>query len=476
MGMRFDDVHMARRQAIIEALDLVGGPTGPEFDALAALAAQLTDAPIAAFTLIDQDTQHMLASVGIEPAEMRREQSFCDHTIRQRQMLVVPDALRDSRFASIPMVTDDPHVRFYAGVPVEAQYGGDRAAIGAVCIVDHRPRALTDRQRAALENIGRVTESLLEARHTARHALRLAEQANEQAVALARQDRIFGQAERLAMIGSWRYDLASATITWSDGVRRIHEVGPAYGPTLANALDFYPPAARATVSDALARAAENGEPFDFETDFITARGRLLRVRCRGEAEREDGSVTELYGVFQDVTARWLMEQQLRRSAHIDALTGIANRAGFDERIAAAMTRAQTGGTPLALVLIDLDAFKTVNDTHGHVVGDDVLRAYGLRLRADWLSDVFPARMGGDEFALIVEGPATHHLLQRIDRLLTHLAKPIATESFVLDVPGTIGWARFDPGMGNVRDLIHAADTALYEAKRARRGSAHAACA
>lgn len=474
--MTVHDSEMARRIERLAALDMIGSAAGPEFDALAATAARIVGTPIAAVTMIDADTQHVAASFGIPAAPMPREESFCDHTIRGGEVLIVPDASRDGRFASLPIVVDTPLIRFYAGVPIHVRVDDERTAIGALCVLDRVPRGLSDDARAALIDLAGIAEAMIEARGAARRAVELATEANDRSIALSRQQHIFRQAERLAMIGGWRYEPATGVLEWSEGVRRIHDVDADFVPGLSNALDFYPPAARAVVSDSLARALETGDPFDFETDLVTARGRQLRVRGRGEVECADGTVTAMTGVFQDVTARWLMEQQLRRSAHLDALTGIANRAGFDQTLSDALNRARASDGALALVLIDLDGFKRVNDSHGHVIGDDVLRAYGFRLRADWLADAYSARLGGDEFALILEGPATRDLPRRIDRLLPHLARPIAVEVETLVVPGTIGWARLVPGMECVRDLVHAADTALYQAKRDRRGTARAASA
>lgn len=468
-----DETHEARRIQVLRALDLIDHAPREQLNTLAALAARLVEAPIGVVTLIDRHEQHLIGRYGIQLGTGPRRDSFCQHTIGQDRPLIVANALNDPRFANLPAVVA-ADVRFYAGVPISASaHGIGRAVIGALCVLDPEPRTLDHEQQASLAALAEVAEKVIEARSTARDALVLAQQAHEQAVALQQKDRIIQQAERLAMIGAWRFRPQSPTLEWTDGVRHIHEVDADFVPTMESALDFYPPHARAMVSDAIERTLRTGEPIDFETDFVTSRGRPLRVRCLGEVERGADGRTMVTGMIQDVTTRWQLEQQLRRSAHVDSLTGIANRAGFNDRLIEALARARDRGTPLALVLIDLDGFKRVNDTHGHVAGDDVLRAYGQRLRADWLADTFPARLGGDEFALIVEGAATRDLPLRIARLLDHLARPIPLEGQMLKCPGSIGWARFESDMERVRDLVHAADTALYKAKRERRGAARA---
>lgn len=468
-----DPAEDVRRLAALRAIELIGAAPMREFEALAELAARLIGTPMAALTVIDAAKQRVVAGFGVAPGSMPRGDSFCDHAIRAPRMMVVPDTHDDVRFVDNILVTEAPHLRFYAGMPIRARAGDDRVPIGALCVLDHAPRKIDADQRAALTRLAHIAEALIDARAAAQEALELARQTHDQAVVLARQDRIFRQAERIAMIGAWHFDPESGTVEWSEGVRRIHGVGADYCPSLATALDFYPPAARAVVSDALAQAIETGEPFDYEVDFDTARGERRRVRGMGEVEREDGRAVAVTGVFQDVSARYLLEQDLRRSAHVDALTGIANRAAFDHRLEALVARAGSGKAPLVLVLVDLDGFKGVNDTLGHVAGDDVLRAHGQRLRSEWLTDSFPARLGGDEFALLLEGAATRDVPARIARLLDLFARPIEVAGRSVTVPGTVGWAAFEPGMTGPRDLIHAADTALYEAKRERKGSARA---
>jgi diguanylate cyclase (GGDEF)-like protein len=464
----------ARRLLVLGALDLLSERPEAEFDALTSLAAQILGAPIAAITLIDADRQHVMSRSGFEGGDMPRKDSFCTHAIRERGLMIVPDTHMDPRFVDNPLVTGDPNARFYAGAPIRARVGEAEAAIGALCVVDRQPRSLTPEQQEALTRLAKLAEALIDARAAAREALALAQRTHDQAVVLRRQERIFQHAERIAMIGAWRYDHVAGELDWSDGVRRIHEVRLGYQPRLDDALTFYPSQSRTIIEQNFTHCVETGEPFDVETDFVTATGKHRRVRSMGEAERIDGETVAVIGVFQDVTARHQLEQELRRSAHVDALTGIANRAAFNHQLEVAFGRAARTGSALSLVLIDLDGFKTINDTYGHMVGDDVLRGYGARLRSEWLADSFPARLGGDEFALVLEGAATRDTPARVARLLALLSRPIPCGDRLLKVTGTIGWAAYAPDMVSVRDLIHTADTALYEAKRERRGSAREA--
>ncbi|KAK0330702.1 hypothetical protein LTR94_031813, partial [Friedmanniomyces endolithicus] len=145
----------------------------------------------------------------------------------------------------------------------------------------------------------------------------------------------------------------------------------------------------------------------------------------GEAEIVDGRVTGVIGVFQDVTVRHELETRLRRLASTDALTGLANRASFDATLEQAMALAHgKDGVALMLVLIDLDGFKAINDTLGHDAGDEVLRMTGAALSQPWLRGSLAARIGGDEFVVVLDGLRARHDAERVAlRLLEALAHP-----------------------------------------------------
>lgn len=128
--------------------------TAPEqaYDDITRVAAAICGTPIALITLLDAHRQWFKSRVGLEATETPRHIAFCDHTIRTRQMMEVPDAARDERFHNNPLVTGAPYIRFYAGVPLTTP---DGHRLGALCVIDRKPRRLAAEQKAALESLAR---------------------------------------------------------------------------------------------------------------------------------------------------------------------------------------------------------------------------------------------------------------------------------------------------------------------------------
>jgi diguanylate cyclase (GGDEF)-like protein len=471
MHQTLEDARL-RKLASFHILDT---PPERDFDALTALARRLLDCPIALVSLVDQDRQWFKSAQGLgQVRETPRDQAFCAHTIHQDNLLVIEDASADPRFARNPLVVGKPHIRFYAGVPLRPHHDGHSdmlPGLGSLCVIDTQPRALSDEERDILRDLAAVAESLLRAHATAQDARYLAELAEERADILDGQHRLLRQAEKLAGVGSWRVSLDDGVVQWSDQVYAIHGLPIGSTPPLEEALAFYSPEEARLIEKRLRKAMRTGEGFDFETDLIAADGRMRRVRSIGEVEFRHDRPAAIVGVFQDVTERHLREEELRHSASTDSLSGLSNRASFEKRLGETLARLKRRVEPVALLLIDLDGFKAVNDSFGHAAGDDILRAMAARMREGCMANAFAARLGGDEFALLVTRPRDCADLESyVQRVLDQLQVSITQDGQTRRVSATVGATLADgPGVTQL-DLMRRADLALYQAKRHMRGT------
>src|SRR5581483_7792813 len=138
----------SRRLAVLHAHQILDTPNEDTFDAFVRVAAAVCGTPISLISLVDLDRVWFKANLGLEGiTEIPRDDAFCAHTIQGGTLFEVRDALADPRFAENPFVAGEPHLRFYAGIPLITAEGD---ALGTICVVDRKPRRLTDQQRAAL--------------------------------------------------------------------------------------------------------------------------------------------------------------------------------------------------------------------------------------------------------------------------------------------------------------------------------------
>jgi diguanylate cyclase (GGDEF)-like protein/PAS domain S-box-containing protein len=185
---------------------------------------------------------------------------------------------------------------------------------------------------------------------------------------------------------------------------------------------------------------------------------------------DDPSVTGIVLSMRDVTARQALEDELRHQAFHDVLTGLANRALFEEHLVQALARARRHHQPVAVLFLDLDDFKTINDSLGHEAGDELLRAVAVRIAGVVRAHDTAARFGGDEFAVLAEmGDGEQDAEAIAARLLAAMAAPFTVGDRELRVSASIGLAWSDGSIG-VEELMRDADTAMYAAKDGGKGT------
>ena len=150
-----------QRLVALARYDILDTPPEANFDSVTILASHLCDTPIALIVLIDRDRQWFKSAVGVRFRETPREYAFCAHAIMQRQLMIISDATRDSRFAASPLVASGPRYRFYAGAPLITP---DNRALGTLCVIDRVRRTLTAAQKTDLIALSRLVMTQLELR------------------------------------------------------------------------------------------------------------------------------------------------------------------------------------------------------------------------------------------------------------------------------------------------------------------------
>jgi diguanylate cyclase (GGDEF)-like protein/PAS domain S-box-containing protein len=183
----------------------------------------------------------------------------------------------------------------------------------------------------------------------------------------------------------------------------------------------------------------------------------------------DGSVAGVFMLSTDITVMMNVQRQLDGLARVDSLTGLPNRRQFDEKLNEALVRSRRNRRPLALIFLDVDNFKAINDTLGHAAGDAVLREFGSRLRSTMRATDIAARLAGDEFVVVLEGLNTKEEAELVaQKVIDAIRREFILDTTPLMVTTSMGVAFAPQGNVTAEAMMKCADEALYKAKRAGR--------
>ncbi len=292
--------------------------------------------------------------------------------------------------------------------------------------------------------------------------------ANEQRARaeLEETNRDLVAAQALSHMGSWDYSPATGAMWWSDELHGILGREPgAVQPDLQTFLDHVTAADRPRVEEQL-RSLDGEMALEFEIERPDGSRRTLHALS--ELSRRRDGPPRVLGTCQDITERKALEAEVSHRALHDELTGLANRWLFLDRLEHAVAHHRRTGTPLALLYLDMDDFKTVNDSLGHSMGDELLIDIGWRLRGALRASDTVARLGGDEFAVLAEDTDVQGAVTLADTILDVLRQPLQVADTMLRVRTSIGIATTDSG--DPEHMLRHADIAMYAAKR---GGTHA---
>lgn len=222
------------------------------------------------------------------------------------------------------------------------------------------------------------------------------------------------------------------------------------------------------VQTTVARHCESSQGGDLALEYriLNRQGEVFWIENRLWLRRTDaGEVTHYQGVVLDITARKEAEAGIEKLAYYDALTGLPNRSLFMNRLQQALAQAQRDERMAAILFIDLDRFKQVNDRYGHACGDKLLNAVGLRLAACIRQNDTLARFGGDEFTMLLSGvKAAEDVKSVAEKILAIMAEPFCIDQHRFDVSASVGIALYPQDGGDTDLLLKRADIAMYVAK------------
>jgi diguanylate cyclase (GGDEF)-like protein len=495
-----------RRLAALHRLGILDSHAERRFDRLVEIAGRFYKAPIALFSLLDENRQWFKSRRGLDVTETPRCMAFCDHTVHQDGILLVEDASHDPRFSANPLVTGPPHIRFYAGVPVREPTG---LKVGSLCIIDSQPRQIPLQELDVLRHLADLLEDELE--RTSEEAQsraavpitrlnRAIHRAQNTFHAQAYQDAAFDLmlADLLELTGSERGFIGEVLLdrrnrrylkigATTETIRRAagKDATDANGETLE---EFDTLIALALASDDMVirnGADDTGSPDNAEGQGTGAwpqlgipifsgsnRVGLVGLTAQGKAYTTDaahhldpllqtvGQLIEHKRLYQEKLDH---QRGLEQAANYDALTGLPNRRRLTELFEDELKQADLRNGTLSICFIDLDGFKEINDAHGHSVGDKVLSAVSSRLKNALREHDIVARLGGDEFVAIIRDVEENTVYERI---LSAIRQPIRLQNQVLALGGSMGVTVYPQDKATPDLLLRHADQAMYAAKDA----------
>jgi diguanylate cyclase (GGDEF)-like protein/PAS domain S-box-containing protein len=277
----------------------------------------------------------------------------------------------------------------------------------------------------------------------------------------------------LAGAGAWECDLNTNVLTWTDGVFDIFGLPRGAPIRREDTLELYSEDSRSEMEYLRAEAIKRQQSFTMDAKILRPDGDQRWMRLTAAIMCRNGRFTHLYGMKQDVTQERENLEALRKVAEHDALTGLASRNLFQSRFLNSSAAARAAFPLGALVLFDVDNFKQLNDGNGHAAGDACLKAVARRLAGCFPDAAMIARIGGDEFAVLLRDPVEEQLSQRVSACLSRLTQSVLWNGRLLRVSASAGVAAAHDQWSYDSDrMFSAADAALYQAKRAGRNRMH----
>ncbi len=296
---------------------------------------------------------------------------------------------------------------------------------------------------------------------------------------LAKKEEMIRLAGRASGVVSWLLDVSNDKFTWSDGAAESLGVKPQQlGDSLYKIKKYMGGAQRIAFENAMNASVSSGLPLNYVTTNIDDRDADAEARwfsVQGKVELNDrGEALAVRGTVSDITEQKHAEEEIARLAYNDPLTGLPNRRLLLDRLEQSCAHTMRRGTSGALLFIDLDRFKLLNDSLGHQVGDELLIKVGRRLKSSLRKEDTVARLGGDEFVVLlpsIDGDASK-VVSRVRRIAGLLRREIARDYKIKDhsyhMSASIGVAIFPQDSSAADEILQQVDAAMYLAKKSGR--------
>lgn len=281
---------------------------------------------------------------------------------------------------------------------------------------------------------------------------------------LLHTEQLLEEMSEMAQVGGWEFDVKSGNGSWTAVIARIHDMAPDENTNMAIGLSVYKGLWLEKIQNAINQAIQKAIPYDLELQMTTQLGHQKWVRTIGVPVIEEGKVVRLRGSMQDITAQKIAEEKVHWFANFDSLTGLPNRMLLNDRLNYAIHLAYRTQEPIALLYLDLDHFKNINDTLGHNVGDELLIQVASRIQSVIRESDTISRQGGDEFMILLSGTDAEGAAHLAEKLIETVSKPYEIEHKELSLTPSIGIALYPIDGVNLTSLSQAADSAMYRAK------------
>jgi diguanylate cyclase (GGDEF)-like protein/PAS domain S-box-containing protein len=452
-----------------------------DFKDLLKLAASICEVRDGSINLLDEESKPFKVYVGQSVVEVPLDSWFCSHTIRQCDLLMVPDLRDDPRFCDSLFVTGEPYLRFYAGCPLIASNGG---AVGSLCIYDFAPRHLTAMQQQTLSVLARQISTHIELKkqtivlHTAVEELN--RMAHELEISDSRFRAFMDASPMAAFIKNEEGRMVYCNRALSDRFGAIPEDW--IGKT---DFEVWPREMAEKFHNQDLPVLEQNRAIHYEDHTLGPDGRTVAwdvhkyplvdasggrsVACAAlDVTKEREAEQEVQQVQQELQ---VLNERLRTLSLTDALTGLMNRRALEDCLERELARCIRSRAQLCLLMLDVDHFKSFNDSFGHVQGDEALRRISALMQKWTRKGDLVARYGGEEFLAILPDTRAVEAI-RIAKRLCEAVAAAAWEHRV--ITASIGVATLDERTLSTTSFLDEADQALYAAKRRGRNQVCAA--